>query len=155
MKKYIVVLVALIFSTTLINAQTTNEALETNRAFTGAVAKKKSYRAIYQLDTNDPKIIDKAIHNINNALSDPRLAGKIQIELVTLSGGTEAVMIGSKFEKDIKELVEKGVIVAQCNNSLVQRKLTRDQIYDFIAVVPSGNGEIIIRQAEGWAIIKP
>ncbi len=155
MKKYAIALVALIFSTTLINAQTSSNLLETNRAFTGAVAKKKSYHAIYQLDTNDPKIIDKAIHNINNALSDPRLEGKIKIELVTLSGGTEAVMIGSKFEKDLKELVEKGVILVQCNNSLIQRKLTREQIYDFMAVVPSGNGELIIRQAEGWAIIKP
>ena len=155
MKKYAVVLVALIFSATLINAQTTSNLLETNRAFMGAVAKKKSYHAIYQLDTNDPKIIDKAIHNINNALSDQRLIGKLQIELVTLSGGTEAVMIGSKFEKDLKELIEKGVILVQCNNSLMQRKLTREQIYDFMAVVPSGNGELIIRQAEGWAIIKP
>ena len=155
MKKYAVVLVALIFSVTLINAQTSSNLLETNRAFMGAVAKKKSYHAIYQLDTNDPKIIDKAIHNINNALSDQRLIGKLQIELVTLSGGTEAVMIGSKFEKDLKELVEKGVILVQCNNSLMQRKLTREQIYDFMAVVPSGNGELIIRQAEGWAIIKP
>ena len=155
MKKYVVVLVALIFSATLINAQTTSNLLETNRAFMGAVAKKKSYHAVYQLDTNDPKIIDKAIHNINNALSDQRLIGKLQIELVTLSGGTEAVMIGSKFEKDLKELIEKGVILVQCNNSLMQRKLTREQIYDFMAVVPSGNGELIIRQAEGWAIIKP
>ena len=155
MKKYVVVLVALIFSVTLINAQTSSNLLETNRAFMGAVAKKKSYHAIYQLDTNDPKIIDKAIHNINNALSDQRLIGKLQIELVTLSGGTEAVMIGSKFEKDLKELIEKGVILVQCNNSLMQRKLTREQIYDFMAVVPSGNGELIIRQAEGWAIIKP
>ena len=155
MKKYALVLMVLIVSTSYINAQSLNNLLETNRAFTGAVAKKKSYHAIYQLDTNDPKIIDKAIHNINNALSDPRLEGKIQIELVTLSGGTEAVMVGSKFEKDIKELVEKGVIVAQCNNSLMKRNLTRDQIFNFIAVVPSGNGEIIIRQAAGWAIIKP
>lgn len=155
MKKYALVLMVLIVSTSYINAQSLNNLLETNRAFTGAVAKKKNYHAIYQLDTNDPKIIDKAIHNINNALSDPRLEGKIQIELVTLSGGTEAVMVGSKFEKDIKELVEKGVIVAQCNNSLMKRNLTRDQIFNFIAVVPSGNGEIIIRQAAGWAIIKP
>ena len=155
MKKYVVVLVVLICSITLINAQTPNNLLETNRAFTGAVAKKKIYHAIYQLDTNDPKIIDKAIHNINNALMDSRLEGKVKIELVTLSGGTEAVMLGSKFEKDIKDLIEKGVIVAQCNNSLLKRNLTRDQIFNFIAVVPSGNGEIIIRQAEGWAIIKP
>jgi intracellular sulfur oxidation DsrE/DsrF family protein len=45
--------------------------------------------------------------------------------------------------------------VAQCNNTLRERKISRDQLYDFIAVVPSGNGELIIRQADGWTIIKP
>jgi len=47
------------------------------------------------------------------------------------------------------------VVVAQCNNTLKQRKITRDQLYDFIGIVPSGNGELIIRQAEGWSVIKP
>jgi intracellular sulfur oxidation DsrE/DsrF family protein len=28
-------------------------------------------------------------------------------------------------------------------------------LYDFIAIVPSGNGELIIRQADGWSVIKP
>jgi len=25
-------------------------------------------------------------------------------------------------------------------------------LYDFIAVVPSANGQLILRQAEGWAV---
>ena len=152
MKKCSIALLALILMTGTLNAQT---ALEKNRDFTGAVPKKKFYRAIYQLDSNDPKIIGKAIRNINNALTDPRLAGRLQIELVTFAGGTDAAMKGSQFEEELKALAEKGVIVAQCSNSLHERKLTRDQIYDFFALVPSGNGELILRQAEGWAIVKP
>jgi len=113
------------------------------------------YHAIYQLDNSDEKIIGKAIRNINNALNDPRLAGKIEIELIAFGGGTDAYMKGSKYEEDLKALVQKGVIVSQCNNTLKERKITRDQLYDFIAIVPSGNGELIIRQAEGWSVIKP
>lgn len=64
-------------------------------------------------------------------------------------------MIGSKYENDLKELIGKGVIVAQCNNTLKERKISREQLFDFIAIVPSGNGELIIRQAEGWSIVKP
>lgn len=132
MKKCSIALLALLLMTGTLSAQT---ALEKNRDFTGAVPKKKFYRAVYQLDSNDPKIIGKAIRNINNALTDPRLAGRLQIELVTFAGGTEAAMKGSQFEEDLKALVEKGVIVAQCSNSLHERKLTRDQIYDFFALV--------------------
>lgn len=123
--------------------------------FTGAVATQNMYHAIYQLDSNNPKTIGKTIRNINNALNDPRLKGKLKIELVAFSGGTEAYLKGSKYEDALKDLVEKGVIVAQCHNSLVERKISRDSLYDFVAIVPSGNGELIIRAAQGWTIIKP
>lgn len=155
MKKVSLSLLSLFAFAVVTMAQTDNKNLEKNAAYTGAKAEKKKYRAIYQLDNADTKIIEKAIRNINNALTDPRLAGKIEIELVAFSGGTEAYLKGSKFENDLKALVEKGVIVAQCNNTLRERKISRDQLYDFIAIVPSGNGELIIREAEGWAIVKP
>jgi intracellular sulfur oxidation DsrE/DsrF family protein len=155
MKQLTFILLSAVLLTTAATAQTINNALENNRAFTGAKARQKMYHAIYQLDNNDPKIIGKAIRNINNTLNDPRLAGKIEIELVAFGGGTDAYMKGSKYEDDLKALIGKGVIVSQCNNTLKERKINRDQLYDFVAIVPSGNGELIIRQAEGWSVIKP
>ena len=155
MKKRLIFLLPVFLVILTAQAQTSDQALTHNRSFTGATAGKKEYKAIYQLDSNDPKIITKAIRNINNALNDPRIAGKLHVELIAFSGGTEAMLKDSKYGDDLKALVQKGVIVAQCNNSLHERNLTRDQLYDFIAVVPSGNGELIIREAEGWTIIKP
>ena len=155
MKKLTLMLFCFLIITEAISAQTSNKLLENNRAFTGAKATQKRYHAIYQLDFNDPKRIEKTIRNIMNALNDPRLQGKLQVELVAFSAGTDAYMKGGKFEDDLKALVERGVIVAQCNNTLKERKISRDQIYDFVGIVPSGNGELILRQAEGWAIVKP
>lgn len=131
------------------------EALQQNAAFTGAKATQGEYHAIYQLDSNDPKVIEKTIRNITNVLKDPRLAGKLKVELIAFSGGTDAYLKTGKYENELKALVEQGVIVAQCHNTLIERKIRRDQIFDFIAVVPSANGELILRQAEGWAIVKP
>lgn len=155
MKHLSVLLLAFIVLATTLQAQTTEKALQNNAAFTGAKATQKMYHAIYQLDKNDPKVIEKTFRNINNALTDPRLAGKIKIELIAFSGGTDAYLKGSKYENDLKELIQKGVIVAQCNNTLKERKISREQLYDFIAIVPTGNGELIIRQAEGWSVVKP
>ena len=156
MRRLFSVLVAIFFITGGADAQTMDSSLLTkNRDFTGATATLAQYRAIVQLDNNDPKVIEKAFRNTNNMLKDPRMAGKLQIELVTFAGGTEVVQKGSKYENDLKMLVEQGVIVGQCNNSLRERKLSRDQIYDFIAVVPSGAGEVVLRQAEGWSVLKP
>ncbi len=36
-----------------------NKLLLDNHQYSGAVAKKKAYKAIYQLDSNDPKTIEK------------------------------------------------------------------------------------------------
>ena len=155
MKKLSLFLLSFVLIAYCVNAQIMDKALKKNKAFTGALSSKKHFRAIYQLDNSDPKIIEKTIRNINNALTDPRLAGKIEIELIAFGGGTDAYMIGSKYENDLKELIQKGVIVSQCNNTLKERKISREQLYDFIAIVPSGNGELIIRQTEGWSIIKP
>ncbi|MBC7721645.1 MAG: DsrE family protein [Pedobacter sp.] len=136
------------------NAQTNSAAFETNKAFTGAKAPRKTVHAIYPLDSNDPKVIEKTFRHISNALTDIRLVGKVEIEVIGFGSGTEVYLKGSKYEDDLKVLLEKGVIISQCNNSLLERKISRDQIYDFVAVVPSANGELIIRQAEGWAVIK-
>ncbi|MES1219118.1 MAG: DsrE family protein [Bacteroidota bacterium] len=155
MKKLSTYLLCFVLFTSAVSAQTSGKAQEENKAYTGAKATKSEYHAIYQLDTNDPKIIGKAFRNINNALNDSRLTGKLKIELITFAGGTEVCVKGSAYENDLKELVEKGVIVAQCGNSLKERKIDVSQIYDFMAVVPSANGELIIRAGEGWVIIKP
>ena len=154
MKKYS--LIALLFLMSMSpKAQSHESTLERNKAFTGAEAKGKQYRAIFQLDSNDPKTIEKTFRNLKNALKDPRLSGKLEIELIAFSGGTDAYLKGGKYETDLKELAEKGVIIAQCNNTLIERNISRDDIYDFIGIVPSGTGEIIIREAQGWSIVKP
>lgn len=155
MKRLSFLFFCIVIIVTNINAQASDAAVQKNKEFTGAVASKKMYNAIFQLDTNDPKIIHKTIRNINNALNDPRLNGKLNIELIAFSGGTDAYLTGAEFENDLKELVEKGVIIAQCNNTLKERKITRDQLFNFVAFVPSGTGELIIRQSQGWSIVKP
>ena len=155
MKKLLVLLMTGILFASTATAQTKEDALQKNKEFTGAKATQKEYHAIYQLDENNPALINKTIRNIKNALDDPRLTGKVKIELIAYAGGTAINLKANNYGDQLKELIERGVIVAQCHNSLVEQKITPDQVYDFVAIVPSGNGELILRQAEGWAIVKP
>lgn len=123
--------------------------------FHGAKATKAHYNAIYQLDTANKAVMGKTLRNIKNVLNDPRLKGKLTIELIAYAGGTNIYFKGNEFGKQLKELKDKGVILAQCNNTLHERHIKLSQLYPFISVVPSGNGELIIREAEGWAVVKP
>jgi intracellular sulfur oxidation DsrE/DsrF family protein len=107
------------------------------------------------MDQASPEIIKKTIRNINNLLQDPRLKGKVRVELVAFSGGTEAYRKGSEYEDGIKALINQGVIVVQCLNTLQERNIDKSELFDFLGYVPSGNGELLIRANEGWTIIKP
>lgn len=124
-------------------------------AFHAAVAVKKTYKAVYQLNSEDDKKISATLKNINNALEDPRLAGKLKVELVVHGGGVVAFKKNSPYEQQFLMLQKKGVLLAQCENTLKERNITKSELFDFISYVPSGNGELIIRQDQGWAIIHP
>jgi intracellular sulfur oxidation DsrE/DsrF family protein len=124
--------------------------------FHGAQPTKDRYRAVYQLNTADTAVIRHALANIQNALNDPRLKGKLEVELVVY-GGAVATYRKDKpyFEKEVTSLQKQGVIMAMCENTMRIRKISRDELFPIISYVPTANGELIIREQEGWAIIRP
>ncbi|MDB5286050.1 MAG: hypothetical protein JWR05_999 [Mucilaginibacter sp.] len=152
MKKYTLILAALIFLTfaKTASAQQTDPA-----AFTGATAKLKHYNALYILNSNDDKKIKGILRNIDNALEDPRLKGKLHVELIAFGDGVAVYMKSCTYEQALKDLQVKGVVLAQCSNTIKERKMDKNDLFPFISYVPSGNGEIIIRQYEGWAVVHP
>ena len=123
--------------------------------YVGAIAKKKTYKALYVLNSADEKHISGTLRNMNNALEDPRLKGKLELELIAFGDGVAVYLKNGKFLDQLNILRNKGVILAQCENTIRERKIDKSSLFDFINYVPSGNGEIIIRSAEGWAIVHP
>jgi uncharacterized protein len=55
----------------------------------------------------------------------------------------------------LEELSRKGVIIMACNNALNSLQIGKEMLYAFVKVVPIGVKEIIERQLEGYAYIKP
>lgn len=124
-------------------------------SFQGASAPKAHYRAVYQLDNEDPKLIARTLRHMRNALADPRLKGKLELELVVFAGGTVVFLKNQPYEADVLALQQAGVLLAQCQSSLDNQHLTKADLLPYISVVPTGNGELIIRQTEGWALVHP
>nr|WP_293839891.1 DsrE family protein [uncultured Arsenicibacter sp.] len=124
-------------------------------AFNGAEATKKKYYAVYQLNSDDEAKIKATLKNMQNALSDPRLKDKLELELVVHGGGVAAFKKGSAFEQTLMDMQKQGVLLVQCENTLRERKISKDELYPFISFTPSGNGELIIRQQQGWTYVHP
>lgn len=113
------------------------------------------YGAVVQLDNGGPLAIKKTLTNIENLVNDPRLKGHITVELVANSKGFDIYVKGNGFEERLKKLQQEGVILAQCANTLKELHVDRSDLYPFITIVPSGMGEITLREAQGWAYIHP
>lgn len=123
--------------------------------FNGAIAEQKSYSAIYIINEADDKKIRGTLRNIKNALEDPRLKGKLNIELVAFGDGVEVFKKTNGYDTLLTNLQNKGVLLAQCMNTIKERNISKDALWPFISYVPTGNGEIIIRQYQGWATVHP
>ncbi len=150
MKKYTLILAA--FALLLLAKPA---SAQTDAVFTGAKPMLKSYNALYILNSNDDKKIKATLRNLDNALEDPRLKGKLHVELIAFGDGVSVFMKSGTFEETLKKLQAKGVILAQCSNTVRERKIDKTELFDFISYVPSGNGEIILREYEGWATVHP
>ena len=151
MKKYTLILVAFAFLAFVKTASAQTDPA----AFTGATAKLKHYDALYILNSNDDKKIKATLRNIDNALEDVRLKGKLHVELIAFGDGVAVYMKSDAYEQTLKDLQAKGVVLAQCSNTIKERKIDKNDLFPFVSYVPSGNGEIIIRQYEGWAVVHP
>ena len=55
----------------------------------------------------------------------------------------------------LEELARKGVIVIACNNALNMFNIEKEMLYHYVQVVPIGVKDIIEKQLEGYAYIKP
>lgn len=125
------------------------------KTFTGAKPILKVYKALYYINQSDEKKIRGTLRNINNALSDPRLQGKLSVELVTFGDGVEVFKQNNHYDTILAALQQRGVLLVQCENTLRERRIDKKELWPFISFTPSGNGEIIIRQQQGWAVIHP
>ncbi len=123
--------------------------------FHGAQATKASYGAIFQIDAGGNGAIKKTLNNIENLMNDPRVKGKVKIELIANSKGYAVYVKNNGFEQKLLKLQKEGVILAQCNNTLRELHVDRKDLYPFVSIVPSGMGEITLRESEGWAYIHP
>jgi intracellular sulfur oxidation DsrE/DsrF family protein len=61
----------------------------------------------------------------------------------------------ASFEQKLIELAKLDVLFVACNNSLVGMEIDKERLLPFIKVVPVGVLEIVQKQSEGYAYIKP
>ena len=120
-----------------------------------ALAQKKSnnHKIVFQFTNANDTIQQKAFANQLNNLT--ALWPKAKYEVVVYNMGLEFLMpTKSKHIAAIKALHEKGVRFVVCENTMKNRKITKDQLIPEVEYVPAGIAEIVEKQEQGWSYIK-
>lgn len=114
-----------------------------------------NYKVIFHIDENNKwKLL---LNNVNNLLSAV-IDDKIDIEVLANSEAVKYYDISKDLDTDIsfiEELQKRGVKFVACNNALKANKVEKSKLIEFVEIVPAGVLELVEKQAEGYAYIKP
>lgn len=124
-------------------------------AQTATWAPNGKHRLVIQVTDNDPARWAMVLNNTKNAQVDMGGADKIDIEIVTYGPGINMLKKDSSVGDRIAELVKSGVQVVGCENTMKNMNLSKADMLTTIGYVPAGVTELMKKQEQGWAYIRP
>ncbi len=115
----------------------------------------EKYRVVFHMDEDSEERFTEVLNNLRNLLNDLGEAN-VEAELV-INGNGVLQLIRSNLShlNRVRNLAKQGVHFVVCNNSLAHLKLDPSTLMEEAEIVPSGVGELVRKQAEGWAYIRP
>lgn len=113
------------------------------------------YKVIFHIDEiNKWQLLLKNVSNLLNIIENE----KFYIEVLANSEAVKYYDTNQDLDVDIntmESLNKKGVKFIACNNALMAYDIKKYNIIHFVDIVPAGILELVKRQSEGYAYIKP
>jgi uncharacterized protein len=126
---------------------------ETTRAQSPAAAAQRA-RVVIQVSDADPGKWNLALNNAKNIQTDLG-AANVDIEIVTYGPGIGMLKADSVVGGRVAEALASGVAVVACENTMRGQKLGKPDMLGGIGYVSAGVVEIMQKQQQGWAYIRP
>jgi intracellular sulfur oxidation DsrE/DsrF family protein len=111
-------------------------------------------RLVVQVSDNDTAKWNLALNNIRNVQQDLG-AANVEIELVAYGPGIGMLKMESPVANRVAEALKWGVQVVACENTMQNQKLKRDDMLSSIGYVKAGVVELMQKQQQGWAYLRP
>ncbi|HZQ62175.1 MAG TPA: DsrE family protein [Casimicrobiaceae bacterium] len=111
-------------------------------------------RVVMQVSDADPVKWNLALNNARNLQSDVG-RDNVEIEIVAYGPGIGMLKRESPVGTRIDEALTSGVAVVACENTMAAQKLGKGDMLPSIGYVPAGVTEIMKRQQQGWAYLRP
>jgi len=114
----------------------------------------KKFRVVFHVTESNPQKWNIVLNNVANVQHD---LGKdnVVIEIVTHGPGIDMLKAESKVGPRLAQALDDNVVLAACENTMRNAKVTKADMYAGISYVPSGVTHIIQRESEGWYYLRP
>ncbi|MES2365575.1 MAG: DsrE family protein [Pseudomonadota bacterium] len=111
-------------------------------------------KVVIQVSDNDPKKWNLALNNAQNVQEDIG-KGNVDIEIVAYGPGLPILKLDSPVSSRVEDAIASGIKVVACENTMRKTNLTKDDMLPKIDYVKSGVPEIMHKQQQGYAYIRP
>jgi len=113
------------------------------------------YRVVFHTNRSGKAQHDLLLNNIENVL-DEFGEQNITIAVVAHGDGIDLMLKQSKLPRErLAKLADRGVQLLACHITMKRMGIAPEDLDSFVQIIPSGNAELIRKQAEGWAYIRP
>lgn len=113
------------------------------------------YKAVFHLDEGIKAKADLTLKNMENLVAELG-QGNVEVELVV---NYEAVILFLRspnlYGDRVKELSAKGVRFLVCAKAMRMLNVEKEMLLEQFEIIPAAIVELVKKQAQGWAYIKP
>ena len=123
-------------------------------ASSSALAETARQGVVIQVSDDSQKTWNQALNVVKN-IQDAYGKDKVNVEVVAFGLGAGMLKMDSPLANRIDDTLASGAMVVMCENTMRGQKLTKDDMHPKIGYVKAGVIEIIEKQKQGWAVIRP
>lgn len=114
----------------------------------------KRHKIVIQVSDSDPAKWNLALNNAKN-LQDDVGASNVDIEIVAYGPGIGMLKMESPTGSRVSDAMNARIKVIACENTMRGQKLTKEDMLPAISYVQAGVTEIMKKQSDGWAYLRP
>jgi intracellular sulfur oxidation DsrE/DsrF family protein len=112
------------------------------------------HKAVFQVSDNDPAKWNLALNNVRN-VQDDLGAESTELAIVVYGPGIGMLKGDSPVAARVAAALKAGVKVLACENTMRNQKLVYADMLPAIGYVQAGVTDLMKKQREGWAYIRP
>jgi len=112
-------------------------------------------KVVFQVSDADPQKWNLALNNAKNVQDDLGGNDAVDLEIVVYGPGIGMLKADSPVAKRIADALKSGVKVVACENTMRAQHLVQADMLPAIGYVPAGVVELMKKQQQGYAYIRP